>query len=62
MPWWRWKEVEFTPFQPHVAKAGAARTSPGRSHKRVVVVKLVVVVVVVIVVVVVVVVEEEEDE
>ena len=30
-------EREFTPFQPHRAGAGAARTSPGRSHKRVLV-------------------------
>ena len=31
----REREREFTPFQPHRADAGAARTSPGRSHKRV---------------------------
>ena len=28
-------EREFTPFQPHRADAGAARTSPGRYHNRV---------------------------
>ena len=31
----RKREREFTPFQPHRADAGAARTSPGRYHNRV---------------------------
>ena len=31
----REREREFTPFQPHRADAGAARTSPGRYHNRV---------------------------
>ena len=31
------RKREFTPFQPHRADAGAARTSPGRSHIRVLV-------------------------
>ena len=29
------REREFTPFRPHRADAGAARTSPGRYHNRV---------------------------
>ena len=32
------EERKLTPFQPHRADAGAARTSPGASHNRVLVV------------------------